>query len=237
MIYFLHGTDIHKSRKKMHEILQNLSTKRPNSEIFKITTENWSESQLDELIKSQGLFDQKYIIVLDFLLSNKEIKEYILNRLKEMQDVEHWFLILDGEIDQPTIKKIEKTSYKTQEFEIAEKKKEAPIIFSITDKLLARDKKRLWISYIDLINQGIPAEEIHGIFFWAVKNMLIVSRVGSQKESGLAPFSYSKALSGGRNYKSEELQKMSSDLVEMTHKVRQGEGELEVMMEKWILEK
>jgi hypothetical protein len=85
------------------------------------------------------------------------------------------------------------------------------------------------------MSKGIPSEEIHGVFFWTVKNMIIVGKVGSQKESGLAPFSYSKALSGGRNYKTDELQKMSSDLVLMTHKVRQGEGDMEVMLERWIL--
>lgn len=236
MIYFIHGTDTHKARNKMHEILQGLSVKRPNSEVFKLTPENWSEVQFDELVQSLGLFDQKYIVILDFLFSDKEAKEFILERIEGMQNVEHWFLILDGKIDTVTAKKIEKVSYKTQEFEKKETKKEAPIIFSITDKLLTRDKKGLWVSYLDLINQGIPAEEIHGVFFWAVKNMIIASKVGSQKESGLAPYSYSKALSGGRNYKEEELQKMSSGLVEMTHRVRRGEGELQVMMEKWILE-
>ena len=236
MIYFIYGTDTHKSRKKMHEVLQSLSTKRPNSEVFKITGENWSETQFDELLGSQGLFDQKYIVVLDFLLGNKEIKECVLNKLKKMQEVEHWFLVLDGPVDVSTVKKIEKVSYKTQEFEVSEKKKESPIIFSITDKLLARDKKKLWISYVDLMSQGIPVEEIHGVFFWTIKNMIITSRVGSQKESGLAPFSYSKALSGGRNYKLGGLQKLSGDLMEMTHKVRRGDGDLEIMLEKWILE-
>lgn len=236
MIYFLHGTDTHRARKKMHDVLQSLSVKRPNSEVFKLTTENWIASQLDELVGSIGLFDEKYIVVLDFLFGNKEAKESILEKIDKMQNAEHWFLILEGKVDTPTLKKIEKASYKTQEFELAEKRKEAPVIFSITDKLLTRDKKGLWTSFIDLTRRGIPAEEIHGVFFWAVKNMIIASRVKSQKESGLAPFSYSKALSGGRNYKNEELEKMSSGLVDMTHRVRQGDGDLEIMMEKWILE-
>ena len=155
--------------------------------------------------------------------------------LKKMQEAEHWFLILDGKADTATVKKIEKVAYKTQEFNLKETKKESPIVFSITDKLLNRDKKKLWISYIDLIEQGILAEEIHGVIFWAVKNMIIVGKVDGQRESGLAPFPYSKALSGSRNYREEELQKMSTDLVEMTHKVRRGEGDLGVMLEKWIL--
>lgn len=235
MIYFLHGTDTNKSRKRMHEILQSLLAKRPNSEVFKITSENWSEGQFDELISSQGLFEQKYVVVLDFVFSDKSAKEYITDRLKEMKDTEHWFVILDGKVDVATVRAIEKVAFKTQVFEKTDKKKDSPIIFTITDKLLNRDKKKLWISYIDLIDQGIPAEEIHGVLFWAVKNMIIASRVDSQKESGIAPFSYSKALSGTRNFKTEELKKMSGDLVEMVHKVRSGEGEMGLMLEKWVL--
>ena len=232
----MHGTDTKNSRKKMHEILGQLSSKRPNSEVFKITSENWQSEQFDELLGAQGLFEKKYIVVLDFLLSQKDIKENILQKLKEMQEAEHWFLILDGKTDAATTKKIEKFVFKSQEFEKTENKKESPIIFTITDKLLARNKKQLWVCFTDLLGQGISAEEIHGVLFWAVKNMIIVARVDSQKESGLAPFSYSKALSGGRNYKLAELKKMSGDLVEMVHKVRNGDGEMEVMLEKWILE-
>jgi hypothetical protein len=36
-------------------------------------------------------------------------------------------------------------------------------------------------------------------------------------------------------FKLEELQKMSSDLVEMVHRVRAGEGNMEEMLEKWVL--
>lgn len=236
MIYFLHGTDTHKSRKKLHSILQGLSAKRPNSEIFKITSENWNEGQMQELLSSQGLFEQKYIVVLDFLLSQKDVRENILEKLEEMQSAEHWFLILDGKLDAETIKKVEKVSYKTEKFEKTEVKKDSPIIFSITDKLLRRDKKQLWISYVDLLGQGIPSEEIHGVIFWAVKNMIIASKVDGAGQSGLSPFVYKNALTGARHFKTEELVQMSSDLVGMVHRVRTGDGDMDVMLEKWMLE-
>jgi len=236
MIYFLHGTDIKNSRKKMHEILGQLSGKRPNSEVFKITTENWQNEQFDELLQAQGLFEKKYIVVLDFLFSQKDTKEFILEKLSEMQSAEHWFLILDGKLDAGVVKKLEKFSYKTQEFAKTESKKESPVIFTITDKLLARNKKQLWVCFVDLLGQGIVTEEIHGVLFWAVKNMILATRTKSQKDSGLAPYSYGKALSGAKNYTLSELKKMSGDLVEMTHKVRTGVGEMEVMLEKWVLE-
>ena len=235
MLYFLHGTDTQKSRKKMHEILGQLSVKRPNSEIFKMNSENWNAEQFFELLSSQGLFEQKYIVVLDSLLGQKDVKQTILEKLSEMQEAEHWFLVLDGRVDAPSIKKIEKHAFKSVEFEKKEVQKESPIIFSITDKLLARDKKSLWISYNSLVSQGVAPEEIHGVVFWAVKNMIIASRVDSQKDSGLSPFVYRSALTGTRHYKTEELKEMSSSLIDMVHRVRNGEGEMDIMLEKWML--
>jgi hypothetical protein len=42
-------------------------------------------------------------------------------------------------------------------------------------------------------------------------------------------------VSGSKNYTLKELQKMSSELVEMTHLVRTGKGDMEIMLEKWVL--
>ena len=65
--------------------------------------------------------------------------------------------------------------------------------------------------------------------------MLLAGRADSQSDAGLSPFVYKNALSGSRKYKNEELKKMSRELVEMTHKVRNGQGQLETMLEKWVL--
>jgi len=235
MLYFLHGTDTHKARRKLHELLNLAEKKRPDAELFKITTENWSESQFDELLIARGLFENKYTVVLDNLFERKDIKEYILDRLQSLSDSEQIFLSLEGKVDAPTLKKIESKAKQVQEFAKTENKKQELNIFSITNGLVEKDKKELWISYIDLLSRGAVAEEIHGILFWQVKNMILASRADSQKETGLAPFPYKNALTGSRKYKSEELIKMSVDLVNITHRVRSGQGDLQIMLEKWIL--
>jgi DNA polymerase III delta subunit len=236
MIYFLYGTDTYKSRKKLHELLSQAEKKRPDAEIFKLTSENWSEAQFDELLISQGLFEAKYTVVLDNLFEKKDIKEYVIDKIKELGESDQIFLMLDGKVDAATIKKIEKVAKQVQEFKLPESKKEGPSIFSVTDGLIQKDKKRLWISYIDFINNGVAPEEIHGIFFWQVKNMILASRTKNIGESGLSPFSFRSASTGAQKYNLEELKTMSSDLVEMTHKVREGKGDLDIMLEKWILE-
>jgi DNA polymerase III delta subunit len=236
MLYFLYGTDTHKARAKLHDLLDTLAKKRPDSEVFKITSENWSDVQFEELLLSQGLFDQKYIVVLDNVFEKKDAKEFVVDRIEGTQTAEHVFLLLEGKVDATTLKKIEKFTAKSQEFTKTENKKESFNIFSITDKLVQKDKKRLWISYVDLLGKGAGAEEIHGILFWQVKNMLLASKADSQKDTGLSPFVYKNALTGARNFTEQELAQMSKDLVHMTYRVRQGEGEMEVMVEKWMLQ-
>lgn len=235
MLYVIYGGDTHKARAKLHDLLDLAKKKRPEAELFKLTTENWSEVQFDELLIGQGLFEQKYTTVLDNLFEKKDIKSYVMERLEGMKESDQIFLMLESSIDAVSLKKLEKFSEKVQVFEKAENKKPSLNIFSITDGLVQKDKKKLWISYVDLLGNGAVAEEIHGILFWQVKNMILASRAGSATETGLSPFVYKNALTGARNYKNKDLQKMSSELVDMTHRVRQGKGDLEVMMEKWVL--
>ncbi|MES3004993.1 MAG: hypothetical protein V4690_02690 [Patescibacteria group bacterium] len=236
MIYFLYGTDTHKSREKLHELLLLAEKKRPSAELFKLTSENCNEVTLQELANSQGLFEKKYTVVLDNVFENKELKEVVLGMLESFQKSEQIFLVLEGGATADTVKKFEKYSEKVQKFEKTEKKQNINPFF-VTDGILERDKKELWVSYLKALSMGIEPEEIHGIFFWQVKNMILASRSSSQTETGLAPFPYKNALRGSRKYKTEELQNMSADLVNMTHKVRTGAGDMEVMLEKWILER
>lgn len=236
MLYVIYGTDTHRTRKKLHDLLEIASKKRPDAELFKLTTENWDESRFDELLISQGLFEQKYTIVLDNLFEKKDVKNYVLERLDRIAESEQIFIMLEASIDAASLKKIEKIAKQVQEFTKVETKKPAFNIFSITNGLLQKDKKNLWIDYIELLDKGAVAEEIHGIFFWQIKSMILVTKSDSQKETGLSPFVYKNALTGSRKYKTEELQKLSSQLVDMTHRVRNGEGELEIMLEKWVLQ-
>ena len=235
MFYFLHGTDTHKAREKLHDLLNLAKKKRSEAEVFKMTTENWGEGQFDELLVSQGLFEQKYTVVLDNLFEKKDVKDYVLERLEGLKESEQIFLFLESKVDAASLKKIEKHSEKVQEFAKKEEAKEKSNIFSITNGLLDKDKKTLWVSLVDFLNKGVAAEEIHGIFLWQIKNMILASRSKSSNETGLSPFVYKNALSGGRNYKTEDLQRMSGELVDMTHKVRTGEGDMEVMLEKWVM--
>ena len=161
----------------------------------------------------------------------------ILERLEKVTESEQVFLELEDKMDASTLKEIEKLAKQVQHFQRPEKdiKHRVFNVFFIADGLVKKDKKDLWIQYIGLLSKGAGAEEIHGVLFWQVKNMLLASKTKNLGESGLSPFVYNNAFLGAKKYSIEELTELSSKLVNMTHRVRTGDGKLEIMLEKWIL--
>ena len=235
MYYFLHGENTKEARKKLKSLVQILHNKRERAEIFRINNENWTEGQFDELLLAQGLFDQKYIIVLDFLFDDKEAKERILDRTKEMKESENVFLIIESDTDKKTIDEISKNAEKVQEFSGGVVKEERFNTFGLADSFGKKDKKNLWIKYLQAINAGINPEEISGILFWQMKNIIIAQKTKSAKESKLSPFVDTKARGFAKNFEPEEISSYAKNIVEATQAVRQGEGEMEIFLEKIIL--
>jgi len=235
MIYLLYGNDAHTSRKKLHALLGALSKKRPDAEHFHITSENISEFSVDELVSSQGLFEQKYVVVLDNLFTIKDKKDELLKLLKDMQSTEHIFIFLEGKLDKKTVSRFEKYSEKIQECSTEEIKKERFNTFSLTDALGKRDKKGLWTLYCKAKAENIADEEIHGILFWQVKSMLLALQNTNAQEAGLNPFVYSKSKGFLRNYSEREVHSLSQALIALSHDARSGIHEFDTALERFIL--
>ncbi|MDP2641893.1 MAG: hypothetical protein Q8P21_01215 [bacterium] len=108
-------------------------------------------------------------------------------------------------------------------------------IFALTDALGARDKKRAWILYQEALLAGLSAEEVFFKVVCQIKSMLIASKTKSVAETDMKAFPYSKAKSFLKNFSISELQNLSTELVIGYHRARQGEGEIETLVEKVIL--
>jgi DNA polymerase III delta subunit len=216
MLYLLYGSDFDRVREKSHELEEKLLSKKPNASVFRFNAENFNQVELEELIKSQGLFENKYIVVLDRVFENIEAKDYVLKILKDLKASSHIFILLQGKLDKATLTRIEKQSEKVQEFEKGkEAKKEEFNIFSLTSALEKRDKRRLWILYQGARPRRAP-EEIHGLLWWKVKTMLLTGR--------------------GGQFTIPELQKIASRLISIYHDAHRGLFEFDLALEKFILE-
>jgi DNA polymerase III delta subunit len=235
MYYFLHGEDTKKAVDKAKQMVDSMVSKKPNASVFKLDEFNWESSLYQELLGGQALFENKYIVMISRVFDNPEAKDTLLDSLKELKNSENVFIWVEGEVDSKNLKKIEGSAEKVQSFEIKLKTKKPDFnIFALSDALSKRDKKSLWVKYHEAL-EFQAVEEIHGTLFWQLKSMVIASKTTLDK-SGMKPFVYDKAKSGASKYTKEELEKMSEDLISISHDSRRGKHDFKVSMERFILE-
>ncbi|OGD67130.1 hypothetical protein A2442_01900 [Candidatus Campbellbacteria bacterium RIFOXYC2_FULL_35_25] len=248
MLYLLYGSDFKKSREKLHSMIDSLLKKKPEASFFKMESSGFSETQLDELISSQGLFEKKYIVQVDGLFEDKKSKETVLDKLEEISKSENIFFFIEEKIDKPTLKRIEKVAQKVQEFRVQESegRKFGVVgggelnlgefnIFNLADAFGNKDKKNLWVLYQKAKRHNIPAEEMHGILMWQVKSILTAQNSKSVDESGLKPFVYNKSIRFAKNFKEGEVEELSSKLISIYHDARRGIIDFDTVMERFIL--
>lgn len=233
MLYTILGND----REKMHKMVNVLQSKKPNASFFRIDQFNFTQAFFEELISGQGLFENKYIVTLDHLFEDKDISDEVFDKLSDLKESENIFIVLESKVSAKLLRDLEKYSEKVDKVKESDFAyvKDNGGIFKISDAFGNRDKKKLWILYVEFLNKNISAEEIHGTLFWQLKTMLLVSKTNSAKEAGIKPFVYSKAKKFLKNYSEEELKNLMQKMVSIHHDSRRGIFDLEIALEKFVL--
>lgn len=108
-------------------------------------------------------------------------------------------------------------------------------IFSLTDAIGARQKRDAWVLYRKALASGMVPEEVFYKLVWQVKTLLVAEKTKSVSETEMKPFPYNKAKGYLKNFKSGELEKLSLELVNGYHRIRRGEGEMETLVERFLL--
>jgi hypothetical protein len=237
MIYAITGEDRAGVGKLTDSIVAILQKKRPDAALFRISGDEWSRDIFDSVASGQGLFEHKYIVVLDSIFQNEEAAEYVESRMAEFKKSEHAFIFVEISPKAPIKKLLEKHAEKT--WSPAEVKgSPAPQkfnIFSLTDALGERDRAKLWVLYQKALASGSEPEEIHGILFWQIKALVGAASSKSAVEAGLKPFVWGKAQSFLKNYSLPELKKISGDMVSLYHNARLESLELRDSLEVFLL--
>lgn len=238
MLYVLYGTDQKKAYEKLHKLTESLLGKKPDASFTHIDDESFSSAHIESLISGQGLFENKQVVVLSNIFKNSDAKEFFLAHRKDFSASSNIFFLLEGGLDKATILKLQKVSEKVELFgeSLRELKKEKEFnTFSFADALGTRDRKKLWVLYQKAKRFNIADEEIHGVLFWQVKNMLLAGKARSANEAGLNPFVYKKAQSFLKNYSEEELGNLARTLIKLSHDARRGKHDFATALERFVL--
>lgn len=209
MLYVFFGTDREKTRTEMNKAVRAVK----NAEVVRISDAN-SPADLSAALSGGGMFGGERVVVLDGVLANEEMREWVIARIAQVCDSCDIFM-LEEKIDAETRKKLEKHAKVVKKFD-AVKEKERGSIFSLGDALKGGDKKKLWVEYQRALARDEAPEAIHGVLFWAAKDMLLRAKASSPEQSRGA--------------------KLVADLAELPHEARRRSFDLEYALERYILD-
>ena len=223
MLYLLHGKS-DKRKEYINTLVQKYSLVPQH-----IYDNDIQEKQLIQVVSTQtGLIGDKECYVIHDLARMLDLKS-LLAGFAESENV---FVFSEDTVTKPIIKIFDKYNAEIHDLGKEEKaRKEEFNMFSLTDALGARDKKKLWLLFQEAVQKGSP-EEIHGILFWQLKNLALVK--SSSQNPGMNPFVYNKTSGYAQKFSDQEIKKFIQDFTHMFHN-RDTYSTLDIELEKFIL--
>lgn len=209
MLYFFYGTDRQAAREAMNKALAKIQ----NARLVRITDAN-APGDLLASLQGGGMFAEKRAVAFENVLENAEMREIALGALPAIKSSDESFFILEEKPDAATKKQIEKYAETSEKFDAAKKGDGGSMIFALANALRRGDKKALWIGYQQQILQGDAPEAIHGVLFWAAKDMLLKSRSADE---------------------ANRAKKIIRQLTELPHEARRQGEDLEYALERFAL--
>ena len=231
MLYVYFGSDTTGVRQKAFHFVHTLT--RGDALATNITEENYQIGIIENLAEGVSLFNAEQVTVLDTPSENEDFFEGVLSRLELMQESLNHFVVIEGTLNAGNKKRMHAHATKMEEVE--GEKKEKFNTFLLTDALLRRDKKSLWLLLMDAWKAGITNEAIIGVLFWQVKVLRLAEKTKSAEEAEQNSFVYQKAKRALSNFKKGELDDMSRALLTMYHDGHLGKHDASIALEKWVL--
>jgi hypothetical protein len=156
-----------------------------------------------------------------------------------MKASEHAFVTSFKKLLADPKKKFQKHSFEYKEYEPTSPKGFAGQVkdnsFEMADRIGERDVIGLWQLLAKKITDEVSPEEIHGMFVWQVKGMLLAMKTNSASEALMNDFPYTKAKRYAKNFSQKELEELLFELVVMYDKAHAGKADLAVEIERWAL--
>ncbi len=170
MIYFFGGDD---SNKKLESYEKFMASVPGGNEIFFVTRNNFDRMQIESLYSGTGLFFKKATVVLSSVLEHEETRDFILKNIELIGSSGNDFLFLEGKPNKPILDLLKKFGAKINIFDLPKAKKEKFDNFLVANAFERKDKLSAWIYFREAIDKGVVMEEIIGVLFWKIKDMIL----------------------------------------------------------------
>ncbi|MEK7155942.1 MAG: hypothetical protein AAB734_03625, partial [Patescibacteria group bacterium] len=167
MFHLYLGTDREKARSKMGADISKVK----GAEVVRITDANTIDD-LRASLQGGGMFAQKRVLVFENVCANVELCDVFLDALESLSKSDEKVCIFEEKPLADLRRKLEKYAETVEKFDAPKKERDSSI-FAIANALRRADKKELWVSYMREIAKDAAPEAIHGVLFWAAKDMFL----------------------------------------------------------------
>jgi hypothetical protein len=188
MLYLFAGDD---SKNKLKAYEKFVGSVPKGVETFFVSRNDFRKAELERFYSGAGLFSQKSAVFYEDVFEREEVRDFILERLDKMVDSENTFVFLDGKLNKSVVDAFKKAGAKENQcniFELPKEKKEKFNNFLLANAFGDKDKLHLWIYFRQAVDAGVVMEELIGVLFWKVKDMILKKNLGKWKVAELQSF-------------------------------------------------
>jgi len=175
MLYLFSGDDVKNKTIGYEKFIKSVPA---GAETFFISKNNFDQTQIESLYSGASLFSALCMVVFQNVFDHEEMGSFILGKLKSMNQSNNSFIFLEGKLNKPILDAFKKNNAEINIFELPKSGKEKFNTFIIANAFADKDKKNIWIHFRQAIEREVSLEEIVGVLFWKVKDMLLKKNFG-----------------------------------------------------------
>jgi len=185
MIYLFCGND---AKNKLFNYEKFIKSIPAEMETFSISRNDFNPVQLESFYSGSSLFSLKSAIVFSNILEYEETRDFILEKLKLMGESDNTFIFLEGKLNKLILDVFKKARAEINVFELPKEKLEKFDNFLVANAFANKDKLNTWVYFRQAVDVGVGMEELVGVLFWKIKDMLLKRNFTKFKEEQLKDF-------------------------------------------------
>lgn len=199
----------------------------------KIEAGEYEPGQLRDALGAASLFGGSELYVIDTPSENEALLSEVKAVLSEMSASSNQFVIIEGPLLAAAKKPYQKHATRFEEYTAL--KTERFNTFALTDALLQKDKKSLWVLFVEAKRRGVSDEEIIGILWWQLKMLWLAKLTTTASEAGVKDYPYRKTKSALAKFPNHDIERLSHSLLSVYHEGHAGQVDTALSLERWLL--
>ncbi|OGJ08792.1 hypothetical protein A2356_02450 [Candidatus Nomurabacteria bacterium RIFOXYB1_FULL_39_16] len=182
MLYLFSGDD---AKNKIINYEKFIKSLPKDVEVFRVNRNDFDQVQIESFYSGSSLFSTKSAVVFSGILEYEETREFILEKLELMGKSGNTFVFWEGRLNKPILDTFRKARAELNVFELPKEKKEKFDNFLVANAFANKDKLNTWVYFRQAVDVGVVMEELIGVLFWKIKDMLLKKNFSKFSEEQL----------------------------------------------------